>query len=202
MTLQGFTVAAEVHLRQGREPQQRLAAWQAVIRKAERAEHVSNIDTEHIACAPGCGTCCAINVSILEPEALAIAAFVEMNFSPQEKTALLKRLEQLHKETAWLDDEERIMVRKPCAFLNNRQNCSIHPVRPLLCRSLTSTSPESCRDAISMLAFGEPPEVLCNLEHKKLYEQAFLGLAEALKSFNLDHSTYRLTGKLLAKLAH
>jgi len=200
MDIDSFHMVASEPLRQAHTSRHRLAAWQAVVRQAEQAQATDHLDTDYVACAPGCGTCCAINVNILEPEALAITDYVEKYFLPADKTALRSRLETLHRETRWLDDEERMMIRKACAFLDEQQNCSVHPARPLLCRSLTSTDPVSCREAIGMLALGEPPRVICNLRHKKLYEDAYLGLADALKSFQLDAASYRLTGKLFTIL--
>jgi len=196
-----FAHAAATALSQGNEPRQRLAAWRAVIQLAEN-ELPCKADTSYTACGPGCGTCCSINVSILEPEALGIADFISTNFTPADLEQLLLSLEILHRDTRWLDDEERMMVRRSCAFLDPQQNCSIHPVRPLMCRSITSTDPGRCRDAIAMLALGEPPQVICNLEQKQLFEAAYLGFASALQQNQCDDSSYRLAGLLFDHLVN
>ena len=59
-------------------------------------------------------------------------------------------------------EEERIMARQPCAFLDGSGSCSIYPVRPLLCRSITSTDADACREALSMLALGENQPISYN----------------------------------------
>jgi len=190
-----FTHVAAMALKQGNGPQQRLAAWRAVVHLAENTRP-RGADTSHTACGPGCGTCCSVNVSILEPEALGITAFIEQSLSAENRTQIVSKLETLHLDTRWLDDEERMMVRKSCAFLDEQQNCSIHPVRPLKCRGLTSTDPAQCRDAIAMLALGEAPRIVCNLEQKQLFDAAYQGLATALGEYACDNKVYRLTGLL------
>ena len=171
-----------------------------MVELAERQLRQLDTDTSHIACGPGCGTCCVVNVNILEPEALAITYYVTQNFSVEEQQALCKRLQELDRATRWLDDEERMMVRKPCAFLDAKQNCSIHPARPLLCRSVTSTDPVRCRDALAMIALGEAPQILSHLEQKQLFENAYLGLSQALEDHGLDKQCYRLADILCRSL--
>lgn len=191
-----FGHAAAASLSLGKGTQERLSAWRAVVELAEESLAHDPTDSTPTACGPGCGTCCAINVEILEPEALAIAEYVQQTFSAAHRAKLSTDLATLHQETRWLDDEERMMVRKACAFLDPQQNCSIHPVRPLLCRSISSTDPGQCREAIAMLALGEPPQIICNLNQKQLFNTAYLGLATALEEYGCDHNSYRLAGLL------
>jgi len=194
--LEDFTAVAREKLTTGVGPHERLAAWHAVVTHAEAELSRLEVDTSLIDCGPGCASCCVVNVNILEPEALAIVAFLEANLPASGRPPLRERLGKLHQQTCWLDDEERMMVRKPCAFLDGEKRCTIHPVRPLLCRSLTSTDARRCHEAVAMLALGESPQIVCNLEQKALFEQAYLGLAAALDAHGLDSSSYRLTGLL------
>lgn len=191
-----YAEAASGQLAAGQGTTQRLAAWQAVVTLAEEDLQQRAIDPSHIACGPGCGSCCVVNVNILEPEALAIAAYVASHFPENERQRLQVRLEHLHRATRWLDDEERMMARKACAFLDTEQSCSIHPVRPLLCRSLSSTDPGQCHEAIAMLALGEAPQIVCSLAQRSLYHQAYLGFATALERWGADNRSHRLAGLL------
>jgi len=189
-----FTDIARIKLATGTGPRERIAAWSAVVAHAEQELSRVAIDTSPIDCGPGCGSCCVVNVNVLEPEGRVIAAYLEETLADPERYALLERLERLYQETRWLDDEERIMTRKPCAFLDVRQHCLIHPARPLLCRSITSTDARRCHDAVAMLALGETPQIVCQLAQKDIYEKAYLGLAAALAERGLDASSHRLAG--------
>ena len=119
-------------------------------------------------CGPGCGSCCVVNVSVLFPEGVVIADRVSRQWSREERNALLVRLDDLYQATRWLDDDERIILRRPCAFLDGGQKCLIHPFRPLLCRAISSVDRESCREAVAGVCFGENRPIQMNLWQKDL----------------------------------
>lgn len=158
-------------------------------------------DDSRIACGPGCGECCVLNVEVLLPEAFAIAWFLQRRLAENEMDILMERLQELHVRTRWLDDEERLFVREQCAFLDEQGSCMIHIVRPLLCRSITSTDPEVCRDAIAMAALEGAPRVEMNLFQKNLVDTVYQGLAEALSDCGYDHQPKRLTSAVLELLS-
>jgi len=146
-----------------------------------------------IACGPGCGTCCMVNVAVLEPEVIGIAHYVRQNFSGQVRRELKERLLQLAREVRWLDEEERLFVRRSCAFLDDRENCSIWPQRPLMCRAITSTDAHACREALAAPVFGEEKPVVMNLVQRKIYEAAFQGLGDAMQALGIDARSSRLS---------
>jgi Fe-S-cluster containining protein len=150
-------------------------------------------EREHIACRAGCGICCVVNVSVLFPEAVAIVEHAQRCFSKEDLARLRKRIDELYLRSRWLDDEERLFLRRPCAFLNDSDACAIYPVRPLLCRSVTSTDPQSCLQAIAMPALEESKPVLMNLFQKSLMNATFEGLGQALEELGLDSRGMRLT---------
>ncbi len=150
-------------------------------------------ESSHVVCGPGCGTCCVLNVDVLLPEAIAIVRFLKKSFSEEILAKLALRLNELQQRTRWMDDEERIFLREPCAFLDDRGYCIIHAVRPLLCRSITSTDSDACREAINMLPLGASPSVEMNLFQKYLLETVYRELAEALKELELDDRPRRLS---------
>ncbi len=154
-----------------------------------------------IACGPGCGACCVLNVAVLFPEAVAITWFLQRRFTKDVLDDLKERLQELMVRTRWLDDEERLFLRAPCAFLDKRGRCMIHPVRPLLCRSITSTSSSACREAIAMVALEGAPTVEMNLFQKQMLDTVYEELAGALKDLGLDHRPKRLSAAVLALLA-
>lgn len=148
---------------------------------------------DRVACRPGCSSCCILNVSVLFPEAIAITWFLRRRLDAEARVTLLERLTELYHRTGWLDDEERACVREPCAFLDADGCCLIHKVRPLLCRSITSTDPVSCKDGLAMVALEGMPVIDMNLFQKNLMDAAFRGLAEALGDLGLDDRSWRLT---------
>ncbi len=171
------------------------AAVQQLQRRCEDflARQLADGSGRHIACGPGCGTCCAVNVAVLLPEAIAITRHLRDNFSPQARDELATRFDDLRRSVRWLDDDERIFLRRSCAFLDADGSCLIWPVRPLLCRSITSTDAEACREALAAPIFGEERPILMNLVQKELFEEAFHALGEALERLGWDRRSFKLT---------
>jgi Fe-S-cluster containining protein len=141
-----------------------------------------------------------VNVSVLFPEAIAIVSHVQKEFSGEEFIELKKRVDQLYVGSRWLDDEERLFLRRPCAFLNEAKACAIYPVRPLLCRSVTSTDSEACLQAIALPTLGEWKPVLMNLFQKSLLNATYDGVGEGLAEMGLDSRGVRLTEAVKALL--
>lgn len=156
-----------------------------------------------ISCGPGCGSCCVVNVSTLLPEGIAICRYLT-RFSNAEQLQIAARLEVLWQTVRGLDDEERLVVRRNCAFLNAQGRCQIYPVRPLLCRSITSTDAQSCRDALAGAVFGDERTVLMHQYQQQLYESLFSEYAGQLEERGLDGRSFQLSGlvRYLLKYPH
>jgi Fe-S-cluster containining protein len=146
-----------------------------------------------LACGPGCGICCVLNVSVLFPEAVAIAWYVRRRLSDEAIEKLKDRLYRLLVKTRWLDDEERLFLRESCGFLDADGKCLIHAVRPLLCRSITSLDGTTCHDAVVSMPLGESPVVLMNLFQKEFFETVYEGLAQGLAAVGWDDRPWQLT---------
>jgi Fe-S-cluster containining protein len=174
----------------------------AVATERDLARFGEPSETSLVACGPGCGACCVLNVAVLFPEAVAITWFLKRCFSTEQLDELCCRLQDLLTRTRWLDDEERLFVRVPCAFLDKRGSCLIHSVRPLLCRSITSTDPKSCYDAIAMAPLDGAPCVEMNLFQKQFIDTVYTELAGALEDLGLDNRPRRLSEAVLALLAN
>ncbi len=127
----------------------------------ERAKSVG----KPISCRAGCGACCRqmVPVSLFEAEAL----IAWMQTLPEESQAELEQ--RFHRALSRLRDAgvidkilnsdwalgeeqatgmamEYFHAGVPCPFLVN-ESCSIHPIRPLICREYIVTSPpELCND--------------------------------------------------------
>jgi len=124
-----------------------------------------------ISCKAGCGACCRqmVPLSIFEAEALA-AWIVTLPETHQQELA--RRFDAALRKLAaaglidrivnedWLADNnaarqlalEYFYQRVPCPFLED-ESCSIHPIRPLICREYLVTSPpQHCYDPAGLQA--------------------------------------------------
>ena len=159
---------------------------------------------ELIACRPGCGYCCVVNVSLSIPEALIIVRFLKCLPDLQLDEQRMK-LDQLWQIIRGLDDDERLACKKSCAFLDQAGRCSIYSVRPLLCRSVTSTSVEDCRRALEQPLLEGRQRVLMHQYQQHLYESIFIAVTEGIDQAGWDARSFQLTGLvryLLKKNTH
>ena len=115
-----------------------------------------------ISCKAGCGACCRqmVPLSIFEAEALSdwihtLPESVQQELARRFHHALLSLaaaglIDRMVNED-WLAETESarqlaldyLYQRVPCPFLEN-ESCSIHPIRPLVCREYLVTSPPQC----------------------------------------------------------
>jgi Fe-S-cluster containining protein len=101
---------------------------------------------EPLDCKPGCNFCCYNLPMVTPPEALLMGHYVEQTFSDQKKKELADSIYKILKHIDGLSPYEVVMMRHelPCIFLENGM-CSVYPVRPVICRTCTSTSAEHCK---------------------------------------------------------
>ena len=147
-----------------------------------------------IACGPGCSVCCAVYVSVLIPEAIAIALHLREGGGP-EVPAIAARLDEESRRLRWVSAEERLRLGVPCVFLADDGRCAIYPVRPLTCRSVTSTDPEMCRRAMNVTSLDDDEEegVIMDLFQRLLFDETFRAVADALDGLGLDSRSRELT---------
>jgi len=173
----------------------------AIQELAEIALAKHQINREAIACRAGCGHCCIVNVAVLPPEIDAIVDDLDRKITPNEKRQLSLRAEKLFHQVHGLNDEERILLRRSCLFLDEAGKCEIYPVRPLLCRALTSTDPDRCREALAMVALGEEIRILSNTFQQELFTRAFTELGDSLEWLGMDGRSRPLTGAIRERIA-
>ncbi|RNC66695.1 MAG: YkgJ family cysteine cluster protein [Desulfuromonadales bacterium] len=150
------------------------------------AREISEQQRRELACGPGCAHCCRVTVTVLIPEALAIAAHLRDSFGPEGAERWRLTLGETARAVRWMDDADRVRADIPCPFLDEKNHCVIHPLRPLTCRALTSTDPARCRSALDALASGREEPLLTNLFQKFLMEMTFRGIADGLERRGLD----------------
>jgi Fe-S-cluster containining protein len=119
----------------------------------------------HVSCKAGCGACCRqmVPLSIFEAEALSgwirtLPEDQQQELARRFHQALLKLasgglIDRMVNED-WLAETESarqlaldyLYQRVACPFLED-ESCSIHPIRPLICREyLVTSSPVHCED--------------------------------------------------------
>jgi len=126
-----------------------------------------------ISCRAGCGACCRQMVPVSFFEAEALAQWFET--LPEERRAELEGcfhrallalrdagvIEKLLGDSWTLDEESATQMAidyfhagVPCPFLED-ESCSIHPIRPLICREYLVTSPPAlCQDPAMNVVTG------------------------------------------------
>lgn len=96
-------------------------------------------------CAPGCDSCCRIHAVFVTPlEVLRIVAHLRATRTPDELAILTARVEALSPQVGALGREERARACVACPLLDEEGACSVHPVRPLLCRGYNSCDVDVC----------------------------------------------------------
>jgi hypothetical protein len=158
-------------------------------------------DRNLIACAPGCQFCCVVNVSITLLEGISIVRFLRQLDSPV-LAQVTSKLDKLWCDVRGLEDDERVLARRKCAFLDDRGWCLIYPVRPLFCRSVTSTDVAVCRTAITGQTLGNLQMVMMHQFQLQLYKTLFSGVADGLAQAGLDGRCFQLSGLVRYLLSH
>ncbi len=158
-------------------------------------------DRSLIACHAGCQDCCIVNVSVTLLEGIAIAHFLRQ-WDAKQQQEIAEKIDSLWRVVRGLEDDERMMSRKKCAFLDDSGCCSIYPVRPLFCRGVTSIDVEACRSAIADQAFGVTTEVMMHQFQLDLYKVAFGAVASGLERSDRDGRSFQLSGLVRYLLAH
>jgi Fe-S-cluster containining protein len=147
------------------------------------------------ACGPGCAACCTVNVATLAVEGAVAAGHLRAALAPARAAALAAELAAFHDRVRWLEDGERIESRARCPLLDAAGRCTIHPVRPLACRSVSSLDAADCRRVMAAGADEEDGRVVrMDLLQRALYLEALAAAGEAVARRGLDARCRDVTG--------
>ncbi|UOD35705.1 YkgJ family cysteine cluster protein [Deferribacteraceae bacterium V6Fe1] len=157
------------------------------------SENYNEFNLKEIDCKAGCGYCCILNIATLEPEIKNIINYVNKNFDKNKRIELKEKIQENYVMIFGLDDEERISIRRRCVFLDESASCGIYPVRPILCRSVTSISAESCKEVIAAASFGENVPIISNLYVKDIYVTLFNAVSKYVDEKDGEAKSRKLT---------
>lgn len=156
----------------GRTPDGLYASVDAAIALSEsfsREIMVRNIpDLNRIACAPGCAWCCHYLVGVTAPQALHIAAKLIDGGGTRPLDRQIDTLKKLDARTRGITASQRLKARLGCAFLDERNACTIYAFRPFGCRGANSVDANACKSFVEGTATADQRNQ--NWLHKVPYE--------------------------------
>lgn len=158
------------------------------------AEHRVKVD-----CKAGCGTCCHLGkIDARAHEVFALADWIDRNFSPEDRAALIQRTREHAEAVSPLTLEEQLRTVRACPMLRD-MHCSVHPARPGACRIGHSTDVRICERA-----FRNPDDLTAkggsHAASKLAMTVANDGTAFAFIEAGLDRTAYDLGSALFEAL--
>ena len=163
----------------------------------ERTALATEPPASPVACAKGCPACCVSKVAVVAPEVLRIAEHLRRSLSPEAFAALVERVRAADERTRGLSRAERARAAVPCPLLVDGA-CSVHEVRPLICRGWTSLDAEACARH-----FAHPDGAPVPPSYRVAYELAsavLAGVGRAALDAGRDGRLLELTAALLIAL--
>jgi hypothetical protein len=150
-----------------------------------------------VACHKGCPSCCTLRVTALAPEVFMVAAYLRATAAALQVHGidLMGRLHEADATTRGLNEEERVALRRRCAFAIQGV-CLIHRVRPLACRGHASLNKRACVDA----AAGRTDEVPFSGPHRTVRVLVQSALQAGLRQRGLEWGAYELNHALVLAL--
>ena len=136
-----------------RRPVTRARAAQAVADASAWSEELTAAVAEDvppelpIACRAGCAYCCSLKVVVTAPEAIQIADWLRANRDERALSELRARVAATDDRTHGMTVQQRLEARIPCPLLESNL-CSVHEVRPLVCRGGNSYDADVCRRSL------------------------------------------------------
>ena len=169
----------------------------ALADEAVETMRVSFVGQPKFDCKVGCSDCCNLFVAVPPGIPELIHAHVLTSFSPQEIADLVARLEV--SSTAFASSPTPGLVRSRCPLLSVEGACMVYEVRPISCRSFTSTSRTRCHDMVFGTDVGGRG-VDQNPARYRIYENATKALQTIAMSRGLSSEQVGLSQALLELL--
>jgi hypothetical protein len=146
-----------------------------------------------IACRAGCVWCCYKSIAVSPPEVLRTAAYLRATLSPEDLTAVRKRIADLDDQTHTMRSLQREHARLPCALLVD-QRCMVHSVRPLTCAGWNAVDVNECK--AGWLNPEVSDKITSNIVQIEAFQAMRLGMDLGSGELGLEHDTLELTTAL------
>ncbi len=163
----------------------------------DRAALAAEPPESPIACAKGCPACCVSKVAVVAPEVLRITEHLRRSLAPEAFAALVERVRAAEERTRGLSRADRARAGMPCPLLVDGA-CSVHEVRPLICRGWSSLDASACARH-----FADPERAPVPPSYRVAYELAsavLAGLGRAALDAGRDGRLLELTAALRVAL--
>jgi Fe-S-cluster containining protein len=190
----GRAIGLEV-LSRGRSPARVHELFDRCVAFADSFRTRHRGESTGLACKRGCNHCCHMPVGSTAPAVLRIAAALRERLSESEFAAALARVVAQDERTRGLVWSPSLRAPTPCAFLADGA-CSIHGLRPFVCRAWNSTDADACRRALSEEAFPMRFDVF----QRATFAGIESGLKEALRVHALDPTDLDLVAAMRVAL--
>jgi uncharacterized protein len=149
---------------------------------------------EEFHCAPGCGYCCHLRVSISVAEALIILDYLRKH---DQQHLYKERIKNLHEPLAqravsnnswWLENSI------PCLFFDQKTLlCTIYEVRPFTCRAYHSLDTQRCKTGFFNRTETAIP---CYPDFKRSRELYSVAFERALAELGLQSTQFELSSTI------
>ncbi len=107
-------------------------------------------------CRAGCSGCClSAQVDVTGIEAIAVSDYLKMCVDSETLSTITNRLQRV---TERRTSQMRGLAKQlplACSMLDESGNCSIYPVRPVICSGVFSTSRSQCDEAEKTARVGD-----------------------------------------------
>jgi hypothetical protein len=149
-----------------------------------------------ITCRKGCASCCHSWVGVTAPEVFLLADGIRAAAKRIGASTIGEILARCERASGF-SIEERFGAKIPCALLRDEM-CSLHAIRPTVCRQVSSTDLAACLDEFEgRREGGDVPVSAVYIDHGR---NARIVLLAALQAAGLSRKTYELNGALARAL--
>jgi hypothetical protein len=129
------------------------------------------------------------------PSILRIAAALRQHLASSELEAVRSRVTALAAATHGLAWSPMLRTRNPCPFLIDHA-CSIHAIRPFVCRAWNSADAEDCRRTLDQ----EVQQMRFDVFQRATFAGIERGTKDALAGFGLDPTDLDFTAAIKVAL--
>jgi len=156
---------------------------------------------EPLDCKPGCHYCCYNLPVVTPPEALLVGHHIVQTFPSHKKTEIADRINTLLERIDGISPYDVAMMRHelPCIFLEDGM-CIVYEVRPVVCRTCTSTSAEHCKMIFE--SRNHRARLRCYQHIREIFQTVHSGLVDHCQEMGCQADALPLAGAIKDYFRH